>query len=104
MCVYISGSPVRCVNRARRWMKRNMCGRSWDPPATELSGYNPIYMCICMYTCRHGTGSPCQGHVRYVQAPSLCRLSLAERGLTPSGKGATVGADIAVTRLYRSLL
>jgi len=51
-----------------------------------------------------GTSSPCQGRVRYVQAPSLCRLSLAERGQTPSGRGATAGADIAVTRLYRSLL
>jgi len=55
---------------------------------------------------RHGTSgvNPCQGHVRYVQATSLCGLSLAERGLTPSERGATVCADIAVTRLYRSLL
>ena len=48
---------------------------------------------------RHRTSSPCQGHVRYVQAPSLCRLSLAERGLTPSWRGATAGADIAVTAI-----
>jgi len=48
---------------------------------------------------RHGTSGPCQSHVRYVQAPSLCRLSQAERGLTPSGRGATVGADIAVTAI-----
>jgi len=26
-----------------------------------------------IYRRRHGTSSPCQGHVRYVQAPSLCR-------------------------------
>jgi len=48
---------------------------------------------------RHGTSSPCQRHVRYVQVPSLCRLSQTERGLTPSGRGATAGADIAVTAI-----
>ena len=45
------------------------------------------------YIYRDGTSSPCQGHVRYVQAPSLCWLSQAERRLTPSGWGATAGAD-----------
>jgi len=44
-------------------------------------------------TPRHGTSGPCRGHVRYVQAPSLCRLSQAERSLTPSGEGATACAD-----------
>jgi len=48
---------------------------------------------------RHGTSGPWQRHVRYVQAPSLCRLSQAERGLKPSGRGATAGADIAVTAI-----
>jgi len=41
----------------------------------------------------HGTSGPCRGHVRYVQAPSLCWLSQAERRLTPSGESATACDD-----------
>ena len=100
--------------RRRRWRRRHdvtrqnrngcLCWRSGSHKLCRWAhGTNTCRSVMCQ-ACRsyrlHDTGQAVRVGGTYVTCRHLvCAGSLAERGLTPSGRGTSAGADIAVTAI-----